>query len=168
MQKEASNPKFRFFFDINSEEHRYYRWKVYSLSQVRQLSFHVVVSGVLHVMHAPPSTRIHAVIFLYARKFFVVLQKDTMTKWRQTPFQMIEDGPYWIPPPAPGSATVHSAIVAALGVPSSTAASSVGSSTQSNVTIVTAIPGAITKGTSKVGAIFCARYLLNAQASARV
>ncbi|KAI9008956.1 hypothetical protein CLU79DRAFT_775369 [Phycomyces nitens] len=33
MEKEKESPKFRFLFDFNSEDHIYYRWKLYSMLQ---------------------------------------------------------------------------------------------------------------------------------------
>ena len=34
MNKEMSNPKFRFLFDNSSADHIYYRWKLFSILQV--------------------------------------------------------------------------------------------------------------------------------------
>ena len=34
MSREAENPEFIFLFDLDSPEHAYYRWRLYSLVQV--------------------------------------------------------------------------------------------------------------------------------------
>lgn len=37
MNKEMGNPKFKFLFDNTSTDHIYYRWKLFSILQVRNL-----------------------------------------------------------------------------------------------------------------------------------
>lgn len=39
----------------------------------------------------------------YRWRLFSLLQGDSFTTWRQEPFQMFVNGPYWIPPPHPAS-----------------------------------------------------------------
>ena len=39
MTRETQNPEFMFLFDLASPEHAYYRWRVYSLAQVRLLQY---------------------------------------------------------------------------------------------------------------------------------
>lgn len=34
MEREGGSPMFRFLFDLDSQEHAYYRWRLFSLSQV--------------------------------------------------------------------------------------------------------------------------------------
>ncbi|ORZ01751.1 hypothetical protein BCR43DRAFT_522535 [Syncephalastrum racemosum] len=62
MERERENPLFKFLFVNNSEEHIYYRWRLYS-----------------------------------------ILQGDTKSQWRTEPFQMFENGPWWVPPEVPFS-----------------------------------------------------------------
>ena len=40
MSREASNPEFMFLFDLGCPEHAYYRWRLYSLAQVRISTAH--------------------------------------------------------------------------------------------------------------------------------
>lgn len=40
MSREAENPEFIFLFDLDSPEHAYYRWRLYSLTQVQLHSHH--------------------------------------------------------------------------------------------------------------------------------
>jgi len=56
--------RFRFLFAIDTEEHMYYRWKLWSLAN-----------------------------------------GDKMHKWTDSPFQMLEGGPFWIPPTCPSSSS---------------------------------------------------------------
>ncbi|ORX62265.1 hypothetical protein DM01DRAFT_1331713 [Hesseltinella vesiculosa] len=57
IQREHQNPLFRFVFDQRSNDHVYYRWRLYS-----------------------------------------ILQGDTPFVWRTEPFQMYDDGVWWVPP----------------------------------------------------------------------
>ena len=57
MIREAGNAEFHFMFQTFSQDHLYYRWKTYSLSQ-----------------------------------------GDDIKQWRETPFQMMNGGAFWIPP----------------------------------------------------------------------
>jgi len=59
MSEEQRHPTNRvhFLFDLNCDDHLYYRWRVWSLAN-----------------------------------------GDTMARWYDLPFQMMENGPYWVPP----------------------------------------------------------------------
>lgn len=61
-RRSSSFDRFRFLFAIDTEEHMYYRWKLWSLAN-----------------------------------------RDTMKQWSDQPFQMLENGPFWIPPPCPSA-----------------------------------------------------------------
>jgi len=56
-KKKQVEKHFRFLFDVDSKDHKYYRWKIWSL-----------------------------------------LMGDSNAKWSNKPFQMIENGPVWMPP----------------------------------------------------------------------
>jgi len=56
MERERSNPKFTFLYNVNSSDHMFYRWRVWSLSQGdtlekwRTTPFQMVVGGTLRTV----------------------------------------------------------------------------------------------------------------------
>ncbi len=125
MEREMKNDKFTFLFQVQAPEHMYYRWRVYSLSQVtsiplsshalfcrlclhmyyrwRVYSLSQVTSISFHDFLLHPTYPIHrhtpCCIFTshtHRHKPLLHFQGDTLDTWRLEPFQMVFGGPFWV------------------------------------------------------------------------
>ena len=72
------NESNRFLFDNQSPAHTYYRWKLYSILQVKL--------SLINICHKH---------FLPTHHF---IQGDSITTWRKEPFRLFKGGSLWLPP----------------------------------------------------------------------
>lgn len=106
MSRESRNPEFLFLYDVKSAEHAYYRWRLYSLAQVRRTAEHFrrrrTRASSSRPFCRPHSTGANARkeqrVLLDRKGAALLLQGDSLRSWRNEPLVMVEGGPRWIPP----------------------------------------------------------------------